>query len=293
MFVAETIKSTCLVVFAILLIIPPSVQKQIGFIYILQWTYTPDEPWIYRWLETGQEAFVSRNCSFQNCFITPNRSYFDSLLDFDVLLFNSVHIRAGDSNYDFPVNRSEIQLYVVFGVEPAWYNPIPNVFNGFFNLTWSYKLTSDIVDPYFVVKNNFGKIIGPKTNMHWININDLPPTDKYVVKKLQSKRIAAAWVVSHCWSHSRNVFYRYLKNELSKYGQQIDIYGDCGNLSCPKIATERNGLLTNCYSKIESDYYFYLAFENSITEDYVTEKVLHGLQHFSVPVVFGGANYTR
>nr|XP_037877562.1 alpha-(1,3)-fucosyltransferase C-like [Bombyx mori] len=44
---------------------------------------------------------------------------------------------------------------------------------------------------------------------------------------------------------------------------------------------------------IREKYYFYLSFENSFGEDYVTEKLLHALEFDAVPVVYGGANYTR
>lgn len=297
MFQVETVKITSYkyvtLVFAIPLILPTIGKIQSELIYILQWTYTEDDSLMYRDLEMGQEAFISRNCSFINCFITPNRSYFDNVLGFDVLLFNTVHLRLGDYNNDLPLNRSVRQLYVLLGVEPAWVHPLPGIFNKFFNLTWTYKLSSDIVHPYLLIKNVFGNIIGPKLNMQWMNIKDLPPINNYIVQKLQNKRIAAVWVATNCFAQPRLNFVRYLRHELTKYGHRMDTYGFCGNLSCPKIPTERNGVLTNCYAKIESDYYFYLAFENSMTEDYVTEKVLHGLQHFAVPVVFGGADYTR
>lgn len=38
------------------------------------------------------------------------------------------------------------------------------------------------------------------------------------------------------------------------------------------------------------DYYFYFSIENSFSEDYVTEKLLHALKHYAIPVVYGGAN---
>jgi alpha-1,3-fucosyltransferase len=48
-----------------------------------------------------------------------------------------------------------------------------------------------------------------------------------------------------------------------------------------------------CYDMLERDYKFYLSFENSICVDYVTEKFFAILDYNVVPVVLGGANYSR
>ena len=64
----------------------------------------------------------------------------------------------------------------------------------------------------------------------------------------------------------------------------MDIYGKCGTLSCPR----RGG---NCYEMLERDYKFYLSFENSLCEDYITEKLWNILQFDVVPIVMGGADY--
>ncbi|KAJ2937861.1 hypothetical protein O0L34_g18682 [Tuta absoluta] len=44
---------------------------------------------------------------------------------------------------------------------------------------------------------------------------------------------------------------------------------------------------------IKNNYYFYLSFENSFCDDYVTEKLLNAVQNYAVPIVYGGANYSR
>ena len=46
----------------------------------------------------------------------------------------------------------------------------------------------------------------------------------------------------------------------------VDVYGVCGPLQCS--ATEQD----YCYKMLEKNYKFYIAFENSLCTDYVTEK---------------------
>ena len=48
-----------------------------------------------------------------------------------------------------------------------------------------------------------------------------------------------------------------------------------------------------CKSLLERDYMFYLAFENSNCKDYATEKFYSSLDMAIVPIVMGGANYTK
>ena len=72
-------------------------------------------------------------------------------------------------------------------------------------------------------------------------------------------------------------------DELAKH-IDVDIYGSCGNLSCP--------IGDPCLDKFEMEYKFYLALENSYCVDYVTEKMYRTMTFDIVPIVFGGANYT-
>lgn len=281
-----------IVIIFVILILVLGGNKQNTLIYILQWTVSK-EPWVYLDLEMGQEAFIKRNCSFINCFLTNNRSFFRSIVDFDVLLFNALHVSRGQT--DVPSNRSEVQLYVLAGFEPAAYYMLPRKYNLFFNITWTYKLTSDVVQSYILVKDKQGQLIGPRKHMHWpYLVEDMAPIGEDIKSKLRHKTIAAAWIVSNCDAMSRrHKFVKKLQKELANYNHRVDIFGVCGNLDCEKINGEKNGFITTCSNKIELDYYFYLAFENSFGEDYVTEKLMHALKHFAVPVVYGGANYSR
>lgn len=253
--------------------------------YVLQWTTSNTPP--FEFMGRGQEGFIKRNCPVQNCFITDDRSYFRDIKDFDVILFNGHEIHR--SYWAFPTKRSPYQIYAFVSTESSDYYPIcQTTFDDFFNRTWTYKLDSDIPFDYIIITNLRGQKLGPKPEMHWIDVNKMLPIADYTKTKLAKKKKAAAWFVSNCYPLSdRATIARHLKDELKRYGLQLDIYGTCGDLTCGRDIEEP------CFAMIERDYYFYLAFENSFSEDYVTEKVLIALQHYSIPVVYGAANYSR
>lgn len=256
-------------------------EKTPGLIYILMFTDGSKEPFV-RW-QKAQKSLISNNCTFQNCYIVKNRNYFQDILDYDVLLFNP----SGISD-EFPLARSDNQLYILTCTEPAAYLALGDRYNWFFNYTWTYRLDSDVIFPYFYIRNKRGELVGPKINAHWRNMSRMRPTQKNVIDKLQNKSIAAAWFVSNCHHINNRLSYGHSINEaLSKYNLSIDIYGSCGNKYCSKDH------FAECLGLVEKSYYFYLAFENSNSEDYVTEKLTTALSHYAVPVVLGGANYSR
>ncbi|KAL8565344.1 hypothetical protein ACOMHN_029039 [Nucella lapillus] len=78
---------------------------------------------------------------------------------------------------------------------------------------------------------------------------------------------------------------QYVK-ELQKH-IDVDIYGGCSKRKCPQ-STE-NG----CLKFLNKTYHFYASFENSICQDYVTEKFFKTFTADVVPIVRGGTNYTR
>ncbi|XP_005091991.1 glycoprotein 3-alpha-L-fucosyltransferase A-like [Aplysia californica] len=60
----------------------------------------------------------------------------------------------------------------------------------------------------------------------------------------------------------------------------VDIYGKCGNLSCPRSQFDQ------CQDILKT-YRFYLSFENSFCQDYVSEKLLllYKQRNHVIPVI--------
>lgn len=263
-----------------------SIQTEyIALVYVLLWDAVPV---FEKRLEL--QYFILKNCSFQNCFITDNRSFFSDLKKFDVILFNSYQVSVNKPELIFPPTRSAHQKYIFMSSEPASIYPISAHYNGFFNYTFTYKLDSDATWRFFIVRNKTSNaIVAPKRNVDWIDINDMQPVSEELKVKLQTKNKAAAWLVSHCPTLSRREdLVIKLKTELERYNLSVDITGLCGELKVSPC----NHWCTGCHRWLEN-HYFYLAFENSFCEDYVTEKILTAINHFAVPIVFGGADYSR
>lgn len=272
-----------LIVFNSLYLKSEPYEKRSNLIYILQWTDSRREPYAY-W-KPGRKYFKAMNCEFKNCYITDNINYFDDVTDYDVILFNAIDIT---SYMELPVKRSDNQIYAFITTDSAVNFPTNKEMNWFFNYTITYKLDSDIPYPYIAVRNRLGKVVAPKEEVHWMDVKEMNSTSQSIINRLQTKKTAAAWFVTNCGASSERLNYVYnLREALTSYNLEIDIYGGCGYLWCGRDNPD------NCLSKIETDYYFYLSFENSFCEDYVTEKLLTALNHYAVPIVLAAGNYTR
>ena len=84
------------------------------------------------------------------------------------------------------------------------------------------------------------------------------------------------WFVSNCNSMSnRNEYVNRLRLFIN-----VDVYGGCGNLKCPRSTED------DCRKMAERDYKFYLSLENALCVDYVTEKFYAPMQRNIIPIVF-------
>ncbi|XP_043914583.1 4-galactosyl-N-acetylglucosaminide 3-alpha-L-fucosyltransferase FUT5-like [Protopterus annectens] len=151
------------------------------------------------------------------------------------------------------------QMWVWFNMESPSNTGGLEHLNNVFNLTMCYRKDSDIFVPY-------GSLQMTKDLQNY----SIPKENKLVV-----------WTVSNWLPHFRRVQYY---NELRKY-INIDIYGKNHR------PLDKASLHTTI-----SQYKFYLAFENSVHTDYITEKLWrNAFLSGTVPVVLGPSreNYEK
>lgn len=103
-----------------------------------------------------------------------------------------------------------------------------------------------------------------------------------MIEQVKTKHKLGAWFVSHCNTFSGR---EKLVKELQSF-IDVDVYGKCGPLDCPRNSDK-------CYNMLNTTYKFYLSFENTFCVDYVTEKLYNAIQNFVIPVVFSGAEMSR
>ena len=207
------------------------------------------------WYENYRVPKVGPACPIWRCEITGDRTV-ARVETYDAIVF---HLRSWTLT-DIPIKRSPHQRYVFLNMEsPAWrmlstWKEIPA---GFFNWTMTYRRDSDVVNPYGL----FSKKSANET---------------FKVNYAKGKTKLVAWFVSNCASHSGRM--EFVK-ELQRF-VNVDVYGQCGTHKCPKSQQD------NCRKMLDQDYKFYLALENSLCVDYVTEKFFDHASHNIIPVVF-------
>ncbi|XP_046595687.1 alpha-(1,3)-fucosyltransferase C-like isoform X2 [Neodiprion lecontei] len=206
------------------------------------------------WFYMGETGHFD-GCSkrYKNCELTRSRN-FTEVTKFDAILFHGNELRLDDL--------------------PAYREP-------------HQRLDSDIPWPYKVMRNiDTGQVVAPLEHPEWSQPSDDPMRLRLDVT-FEGKMKPIAWLVSNCDTPGKRE--RYV-NELRKY-VQVDVIGKCSKVSdhSPKCPRSKD-----CFAEfIEKDYFFYLSFENSLCTDYVTEKFFNAFSYHIIPVVYGGANYSR
>jgi hypothetical protein len=143
-------------------------------------------------------------------------------------------------------------------------NSIPPA--GAYDIVANTQLHSDVPLPYF----------------NWVEYNF-----KYPVRKKTAPALIAAFI-SNCGPQRRLQW----MDTMMKNGVTIDSYGACmRNKAIPQEYTAKYGGDYNALKiDIISRYKFVMSFENSATDDYVTEKLFGVLAAGSVPLYDGASN---
>ncbi|XP_031355240.1 alpha-(1,3)-fucosyltransferase 6-like [Photinus pyralis] len=206
---------------------------------------------------------------FQSCSVSCRITYEDGDLSLaDLVLF---HMQRIKNVQDLPhTNRVQKQIWAFLTDESPFHtflyskdNRITD-YNGVFNWSMTYSLHSDIPVPY-------GRTV-------WNNA----PVDVWdygTWQQSKNQTVLVALMASNCGGQSGR--WQYI-SELRKH-IQIDVYGACGKLKCAGHYDLDCPTLTQ--------YKFYLSFENSNCDEYITEKVWwNAYQKDAIPIVMGGSN---
>lgn len=230
----------------------------------------------------GYETFLANECPVTDCVIVANsstswksivQSRYKFLETFDAVLVSVHELWLSFLPPEY-YQRPRYQRFVLLTQEsPMTMSFQPELYDNFFNWTMSYRRDSDIQLLY-------GRFITSNSTNGFTN-----RTEELITRRKKTKKVA--WMVSHCHTASKREEY---VHELQKH-IQVDIYGGCGTFQCARNATHWLSE-PECYVNLAQEYKFYLSFENSICQDYVTEKFFNILQHDMVPVVLGGADYS-
>ena len=231
----------------------------------------------------GHEPFIEHQCEVSECAVYDKKSSNRPFEEYDAIIVHMLFLELHHlPNFE---RTNKQQRFIFFTQEPPPMMPIQisNIEN-VFNWTMSYKLNSDIQLLY-------GRITpgptAPRTSQELqklIKETHLPSTMNYSVNKTRP----VVWMVSHCSTDSsRDTYVQELRRFIP-----VDVYGRCGNLSCNR--DEKTWIShPQCYVTLQKKYKFYVSFENSICNDYVTEKFFEIMKHDMVPVVYEGANYSK
>ena len=220
---------------------------------ILYWGYYFNRKWKYSVFLSSSKISCSGGLA---CFVTDDEHDYVSS---DAVVF---HSGRGLKMKKLPPARfrPSNQVWVFYTGEPP-----PKAGNFYaeeniINWTLTFLRKSDVLQ-------NYGQVLPGRFN------GGFDSSRNY----LQDKTRSAVAVISNCKVADR---LRIVK-ELSKF-IDVDLFGDCG----------KQRLCRDCWGQLKH-YKFYLAFENNLCVDYVTEKFYrNGLKFGMVPVVLGGGNYS-
>ena len=102
--------------------------------------------------------------------------------------------------------------------------------------------------------------------------------------ELEKRQLSASVIVSNCRPSHRNAMIETLRKYIP-----IAYYGRCGSSPWPSNCGPQQNQRCSKFDVMQK-HVIYLAFENSVTRDYVTEKLYDGISAGCVTVAYGAPN---
>ncbi|CAF2602375.1 unnamed protein product [Rotaria sp. Silwood2] len=257
--------------------IPISKIKSQSYRLVLLWTSLFNNYYWHQDLFFNLSTIISCSPIHQCQFTRDKRKLSQaSLVAFHLYDINRIQLperkqlKNNNQNWIFITGESPINFYYQ---NPSFY---PQTLDQYFDRSISYKydslfsIFSPIVKSQILSKEISNLSLSYKTKIQYER--------QLNIKSLKSKKKPIAWIVSNCITFSQRE--KYVEN-LKKF-IQVDIYGKCG-ISCSKENNDQ------CNINLD-EYYFYLAFENTRCNSYITEKfwnIISDNTHRLVPIVMG------
>ncbi|KAM9338413.1 alpha-(1,3)-fucosyltransferase 7 [Symphorus nematophorus] len=188
-----------------------------------------------------------------SCRLVDQHSLFPSA---DVVVFHNRELLYGQK-LPLDLSRPQSQRWAWMSLEAPVHNGNLQKYANIFNMTISYRRDADIPIPY-------GELLPNEAEGH--QTEDFP----------LNKTSLVCWVVSNYQrQHKRSQMYKELIAQVP-----VKVYGQW--TGTPLSSAELLHTISRCY--------FYLAFENTLSKDYITEKLWrNAYQGGAVPVVLGAA----
>jgi len=227
---------------------------------VLQMNHIPNS---YKKLTAGKETkpkVIYWYGNVKNWFIPEGKSFFEQcnvkncIATYDKNIASTADAVIFGNPAQLPMRppfkkQSRDQIWAISMIETPPHSRSLNAYRGLFNWTLSYRQDSVVATPYFKFRYFSNS---PKQSQ--------TPQRNYA----EGKTKKVAMFVSNCFlvSSNRMIYAKTLANHID-----VDIFGRCGKYRCSRKNESK------CMEMLKRDYKFYLSFENSKCEDYMTEKV--------------------
>ncbi|XP_071745167.1 alpha-(1,3)-fucosyltransferase fut-3-like [Lepeophtheirus salmonis] len=245
---------------------PPKREENVKYIYYYSTAYGGSWELVFGY---GKQPF--ENCEFSNCYLSGDSSKPIPFHKYSATIVSVKDTCGPEAAKRVRNSRSWMKGAFIYYVTESPVHDCQfdfNLYDGVFNWTMDYLPNADIPSMY--------------GNTYKVKKIQPVPNIKSILRK---KNKLLFWISTHRLSRGkRDDYFELLTEHIS-----ADKYGALGPNYCPDSP---NPMRVDCKKHFSPYYKFYFASENSLCNDYVTEKYFQALRLPIVPVVYGKANYT-